>query len=285
VDRTRWIDTPGARLWSRRVGDGTATPLAVPGAVVDEDLETLASARPVIFYDSRNRGRSDPVTAIDRLGFWAEVADAETVRSDLGLERASWLGWSYLAGVVIRHALAHPVRVDRLVLVAPIGPGSDVRSEMVHDAPAGGLARLDQLRAAGVDRTDPERFCEAWHDVYDPMLVADPGCLAARRSRPCRHANEWPARVTSALAHVFVDLGPYDWRSELAALEVPTLVVHGGRDPSNEAAASAWVSALPDARLLVIDDVCRLPWLEAPAAFFGAVEEFLAGAWPAGARR
>jgi proline iminopeptidase len=284
MDDVGSIEAAGARLWVRHVGEGAATPLIVPGAVIDDDLLALGTHRPVVFYDSRNRGRSDQVLQPDRLGFWAEVADAESVRSQMRLERASWLGWSYQAGIAVRHALAHPVRVDRLVLVAPIGPGSDVRSEMVHDAPAGGLARLDQLRASGVDRSDPQQFCEAWHEVYDPDQVLDPAHLSRRRSRPCDHPNEWPTRVTGALAHVFVELGAYDWRAELARLEVPTLVVHGAADGANAAVAAAWIEALPDARLLVLDDVCRLPWLEAPATFFGAVEQFLAGTWPPAAR-
>jgi pimeloyl-ACP methyl ester carboxylesterase len=275
------IPVDGAALWWRRAGAGQHTPLIVPGAVIDDDLDPLATDRPVVFYDSRNRGRSASVLDPARLGFWVEVADAEAVRAHVGFERASWLGWSYLAGVVVQHAAAHPVRVDRLVLVAPIAPAADVGTTMVFDAPAHGLAGLDQLRAAQVDRTDPRRWCEAWHEVYDPAQVRDPATLRRRRSRPCDHPNEWPSSVTASLAHVFVDLGRYDWRPTLPRVDAPTLVVHGADDDNLEASA-AWVASMPHARLLVLDDARRWPWIEVPARFFPAVEQFLAGRWPEG---
>lgn len=274
----------GAALWCRSVGtDGE--PLVVPGAVVDADLEPLAAHRRVVFYDSRNRGRSDAVHDPARLGFGREVADAELVRAHAGLERTAWMGWSYLAGVVVRHALAHPVRVTRIVLVAPVGPASVLGSTTVFDAPPGGLARLDQLRAEGVDRRDPERFCAAWREVHLPLQVGDPATLARMRSHPCRWPNEWPDHVTAAVAHVLVDLGIYDWRSELGGLDLPVLVIHGTDDPGNREAAVGWVTALPDARLIELDGVRRLPWIEAPDRFFGLVGEFLDGGWPADARR
>lgn len=278
------IRAEGATLWFRREGGGERLPLIVPGAVVDDDLEPLAAGRPVVYYDSRNRGRSAAVVDPARLGFWAEVADAEAVRAHTRIERASWLGWSYLAGVAVQHALNHPVRVDRLVLVSPIGPAAGVGTTMVFDAPAHGLAGLDQLRADGVDRKDPRRYCEAWHQVYDPAQVHDPAILARRRSRPCDHANEWPSVVTASLAHVFIDLGHYDWRPMLPRVEAPTLIIHGADDDNIES-SEAWVAGLPDARLLVLDDARRWPWLEVPDVFFPAVEQFLGGTWPTAARR
>jgi proline iminopeptidase len=280
------IGADGTTLWFRRDGpDAVAgSPLIVPGAVLDDDLDALAAGRPVLFYDSRNRGRSAAVADPARLGFWAEVADAEVVRAHARIERASWLGWSYLAGVAVQHALAHPVRVDRLVLVSPIGPAAGIGSTMVFDAPARGLASLDQLRAEEVDRKDPSRFCEAWHEVYDPAQVHDPATLERRRSRPCDHPNEWPSVVTASLAHVFVDLGRYDWRPDLPRVEAPTLIVHGNGDDNLEA-SEAWVAGLPDARLLVLDGTRRWPWLEVPELFFPAVEQFLSGSWPSEARR
>ena len=76
-------------------------------------------------------------------------------------------------------------------------------------------------------------------------------------------------------------LGAWDWRSELGALHVPTLVVHGARDAIPEASARAWVDALPDARLLVLPGADHYPHLDQPQAFFSAADRFLKGMWPA----
>jgi len=239
-----------------------------------------------VFYDSRNRGRSDPVDDPARLGFGVEVRDLGAVRAWTSAPRVSVLGWSYLAGVAVRDALSHPDAVERLILVAPIAPHTSPDPGQGRDAPAGGLARLDQLRAAGVDRDDPQRFCEAWREVYLPLQLADPGASFARvRSRPCEHPNEHPDRVVRSLAHVFVDLGIYDWRSEAAALERPVLVIVGGADEAGRDAGVEWVTTLPDARLLEVPGAYRLPWVERPDVFFAAAAAFRAGDWPPAARR
>lgn len=284
----------GHELWTRdepgtdaRIGSPPAhDPVIVPGAVVDADFEPLVEGGGrVVFYDTRNRGRSDSVDDPAQLGFWHEVADLESVREASGLERTAVLGWSYVAGVAARYALLHPRRVTRLVLVNPIAlvTGADLGTP--RDAAPGALAHLDQLRAAGVDQDDPRRFCEEWRQVYLPLQLADPGAFERVRSRPCDHDNERPSRVTSSLAHVFLDLGMYDWRQDLTALEHPVLVVHGSADEAGRSAAVEWVTTLPDARLLELPGTSRLPWVEDPAAFFGAVDCFLRGEWPATAHR
>lgn len=274
-------------LWFRDVGPrGTAEApvptLIMPGAANDADLEVLAvPGRRVVFYDTAGRGRSEPV-APRRLRFADQVADLAAVRAGLGIDRCGVLGWSLWAGVAALDAAAHPDGVSCLVVVAPVGLHLGAGGGSV-EAPPGVLAHLDQLRAEGVDRDDPEAFCEAWRAAYLPLQLADPAAAVAVRSRPCRHPNEWPDRVTATLAHLLVDLGRYDWRGELGGLGVPTLVVHGTADAGNRAAAEEWAATLPVARLLRLDGVGRLPWLEAPTALAAAVGDMLEDRWPEGA--
>jgi pimeloyl-ACP methyl ester carboxylesterase len=272
--------TDGARLWCRVLGDGEHT-VVVPGAVLDQDLERLADVgRRIVFVDSRNRGRSSAVAGPTRLGFHREVEDLDAVYEAFGIERASLIGWSYVGGVVTRYALTRPERVDRLVLVAPIAPSSDVALSPLPEPGPAELARLDQIRAGG----DQQAVCAAWRRAYIGPQLVDPALVERLIEVACPHPNEWPDHVTRALAHVFVDLGLYDWRSELASFEVPTLVVEG--DGPNEADAGvAWVTSAPNARLLRLTGALRHPWLEAPEAFFSAVGRFLGGDWPEGSRR
>lgn len=272
--------TDGARLWCKVLGDGERT-VVVPGAVLDQDLERLADVgRRIVFVDSRNRGRSSAVADPTRLGFHREVDDLDAVYEAFGIERASLIGWSYVGGVVTRYALTRPERVDRLVLVAPIAPSSDVALSPLPEPRPAELARLDQIRAGG----DQQALCAAWRRAYIGPQLVDPALVDRLIEVACPHPNEWPDHVTRALAHVFVDLGLYDWRRELASFEVPTLVVEG--DGPNEADAGvAWVTSAPNVRLLRLAGALRHPWLEAPEAFFSSVGRFLGGDWPEGSRR
>lgn len=73
-------------------------------------------------------------------------------------------------------------------------------------------------------------------------------------------------------------------RSGLKQVHAPTLAVHGAADPIRLASAIEWATALPNARLVVMPGVGHFPYLEAPEAFFAAVEGFLRGQWPHEAR-
>ena len=273
--------TDGARLWCRVLGDGEHT-VVVPGAVLDQDLEPLVDVgRRIVFVDSRNRGRSSAVVEPTRLGFHREVDDLDAVYEAFDIERASLIGWSYVGGVVTRYTLLATRRgstascSSRRSHRPPMWRSRHCRSPALPTS----LASTRSVRVATSGRS--VRPGDAPTSVHNSSIRR--WSNGSSRSA-CPHPNEWPDHVTRALAHVFVDLGLYDWRRELASFEVPTLVVEG--DGPNEADAGvAWVTSAPNARLLRLAGALRHPWLEAPEAFFSAVGRFLGGDWPEGSRR
>ena len=72
----------------------------------------------------------------------------------------------------------------------------------------------------------------------------------------------------------------YDWREQLRALRVPTLVIHGEWDPLPVSVARDTASLIPDTRLAVIPGSGHMPFWEAPERFFGLVEAFLSPGGP-----
>jgi pimeloyl-ACP methyl ester carboxylesterase len=58
--------------------------------------------------------------------------------------------------------------------------------------------------------------------------------------------------------------------------------VHGEFDPIPLASAQEWAAAAPNARLAIIRMAGHFSYVEQPSQFFPAVEDFLAGRWPAG---
>jgi pimeloyl-ACP methyl ester carboxylesterase len=67
---------------------------------------------------------------------------------------------------------------------------------------------------------------------------------------------------------------------ETSCCSVPTLIIHGGNDPLPVSSSRLWATALPNARLLTMQGAGPAPWDDTPRAFFAAVTQFLAGAWP-----
>jgi pimeloyl-ACP methyl ester carboxylesterase len=142
------------------------------------------------------------------------------------------------------------------------------------------LGELETRRAT----TDPVAFAREWRRIVTPTRMADPAAFDRLRADPSVWSNEWPEHMTEALLRVDathpVD---FDYRAEAQRIEAPTLVVHGGADFIPLAASEAWARSIPDARLLVLPAVGHFPHVEAPSAFFAAVETFLGGDWPADA--
>lgn len=108
------------RLFYRKVGTGAST-VIVPGDLfLFDDFKQLADGRTLIFYDMRNRGRSDSVAEGDRLTIHHDVTDLEAVRAHFSVEKTSLVGYSYLGLMVAMYALEHPERVERIVQMGPV---------------------------------------------------------------------------------------------------------------------------------------------------------------------
>lgn len=276
TDEGRIVVEPGITLWHRSVGEGDRT-LVVPCTGNHLDLEGLCrSGWRVVFYDVRNRGRSDAVADRLRLGFTKEVADLGVVVEALGLGRYSLFGWSYHAGVVADHAMSNPDRVDRVVLAAAVAPRSSTGTRPGREPDPADLARLDQLQAAGAPNSDPEGWCRAWRQVYVPLLMGDRSGFD-RLADPCAMANETPQHIAESMIAVFAELRDYDWRPALGALRAPTLVLHGDEDREPVDSAYEWAAAVADGRVEELVGVGQLPWAERPEELFGAVAAFLDG--------
>ena len=270
------------RLFVHVAGRG-AESLVVPGVGAELDFARLAERRRVAFYDVRNRGRSDPVDVSGRVGLPVEIDDVEAVRVHTGLTRTSVLGWSYVGLVVALHAAQHPRSVDRLVMVCPAPPTHALQP--AYEAPdALLLERLSDLETRHAT-ADPVEFAREWRRIVAPTRMADPAAFDLLQADPSVWPNEWPAHMTEALRRVHATHpAGFDYLVQAQQISAPTLIVHGDADFIPLAASEAWARAIPDARLLVMPDVGHFPHVEAPSAFFDAVEAFLRGEWPSEAQ-
>ena len=60
-----------------------------------------APGRTVLFYDMRNRGRSDAVKDLSQVTMENDVRDLESVRAHFGVKKATLIGYSYLGFMVV----------------------------------------------------------------------------------------------------------------------------------------------------------------------------------------
>jgi pimeloyl-ACP methyl ester carboxylesterase len=222
-------------------------------------VRTLRERCRTLVYDARGHARSGAPEAAADYQPECFVADLARVLDGDGAGRALVGGLSMGAGVALRFALAHPERVQGLVLAAfPAGGGLGIAAQAREFARA-----LDEegVAAAG------ERF--VWGEgsglsSRDAALVRQ-GFL---EHRP--HALAHVLRELIAVQPSVESLAP-----ELRRLEIPTLVIVGVRDESSLAASRALVGALPRARLVVVPDAGHVVNLAQPRAFDLALLAFL----------
>jgi proline iminopeptidase len=282
----------GVKLHYHVVGVGRPVVIVPGGLFLERDLTRVARGRTVVFYDMRGRGRSSVVGDSARVSIDLDVADLEAVRKHVRAERFVPLGWSYLGMVVMRYAVAHPERVERIVQIGPVGREFGTRypdSLLAHDAvpvtDSAAYAELLRLRADGAATQNPKADCEREYQVLRGRLVGDQR-LAARVPNVCAMPNEWPVHVGPHQRWIFTSFARSDAPSwdRVAALTVPVLTIHGTQDRNAPyGGGREWAGHLPNGRLLTVLGAAHMPWLDAPDLVYPALERFLTGGWPADA--
>jgi non-heme chloroperoxidase len=185
------------RSWERQVGP------------------VLAAGYRVITYDRRGFGRSSRPTAgydVDTL-----AADLDTLLAHLGLTDVVLVGFSLGSGGVARYLASYgSARVSKAVMLSAIPPF------LLHCVP---VEVFDNMKKSNA--TDRHDFIRAFlSDVFNVDVLA-----GTRISDP-----EWQASLVVAAAasgyatHACIDAGLTDFRADIPAIDVPTLVVHGTAD-------------------------------------------------------
>src|SRR3954468_8985305 len=109
------IPVGNTSLYSREIGRGQPIIVLHGGPDFDHryllpDLDRLADAFRLIYYDQRGRGRSADEVLPDDVTLTSDVDDLDQVRQHFSLESAALLGHSWGAVLALEYALRHPRR-------------------------------------------------------------------------------------------------------------------------------------------------------------------------------
>jgi pimeloyl-ACP methyl ester carboxylesterase len=202
TNNTHVASVHGIELGYRDIGEGAPLLLLHGGFGTVEmfgpNVELLAAGRRVIGVDLQSHGRSP---ATDRpMRFETMVDDIAALIGNLGLERASIMGFSLGGAVGLRTAIQHPDLVERLVLVSTVFKREGWYPEM----------------RAGMDAMGPETA---------GFLMQSPLYEAYQRVAP--RVEDWPILVQQVTEVVKID---YDWSVEVPGLPMPVMLVIGDGD-------------------------------------------------------
>ncbi len=238
-------------------------------------LASIGTGFELVFYDQRGGGRSKtddptPITVDTHLADFAAVAD------ELGVTGAPIVGYSWGAllamhVVVAARAQSAPIQLPPwLVLIspAPVLPEDraafDLELQRRQLAPEIALLRTE-LQQSGLRERDPDAYRQRAFELSVAGYFADPE----------RSSNLTPFRVTGRVQQsTWASVQPDRLLAALPGVQLPTLVLHGDRDPIPLGSAQSTAAAL-GATMVELADCGHVPYVEQPAALLAAIERFV----------
>ena len=261
-----YIRANGITLAYRMYGSGGPTLILINGFASTMDtwnppfLETLARRFRIIVFDNRGTGYTSAGDIPFSLPLFAQ--DTLALMDVLGISRAHILGLSMGVSIAQELVLAHPGRVDRLVLVS----GTCGGERMIMMQPEI-WERLSDKSGTGVEMAErmfSVLFPKNWLASHDPWQY----CPEVRETTPADTA----ARQAEAL---FRWPGTFD---RLPAIQCPVLVVTGAEDvvipPEN---SRILADRIPGAQLAEFPGAGHGLQYQCPGELAGEVLAFLSG--------
>jgi proline iminopeptidase len=286
----QYVIVGGHRLWYRIAGKGEPL-LLIPGGpglphnYLWPSFEQFSDSFQVIYFDAFGRGFSDHAQNPRDYSFSHDVTEIEGLRLALGLGKINVYGHSYGGIVAQEYALRYPQSVQRLILANTIhsaemwqkGVIDNWNHEVLNQYPEV-WARLDSLRSRGFHSGD---------SAYDAIEDEVPSCLlyfcdpsnVPSASNGFSQAN-WQvfSQIVGPNAATVLggDMASMDFRSRLASIRVPTLILAGRFDRvSIPRYSTQYRTFMPQAQFVMFEASGHAPFLEEPERHSTIVRQFL----------
>jgi pimeloyl-ACP methyl ester carboxylesterase len=222
------------------------------GLFWDPLLDALAVSHRVIAPEHPGAGESQGLEHVEDL--WDLVLYYNELLDSFGVERATLVGHSFGGMVAAEIAATSPHRVDRLVLIAPLGLWLDE-----HPVPD----------ISGIPPT-----------TLPALVFADPdGPIAASMPAPDPTDAESLFRAAQTMSSILQFIWPLPdkgLKKRLYRLKAPTLIVWGAEDGLvHPAYGEEFRDRIAGARLEVVDGAGHLPHLEQAEHTIGLITDFV----------
>lgn len=274
------IESAGSKLHYRTLGNGRPILFINGGPGLDSDgftalAERMSDKNQVILYDQRGTGKSEladinaKTVSMDLM-----VADIETLRQHLKIDTWVVLGHSFGGMLAAYYATKHPESIDGIIMSSSggidLGLRSYVNGRMRKMLDKDQLAALDESnrKLAKGDSTKENRLARAnamanvyaYHKKFVPFI-------ANRLTKTNLNINQ--------LLWNNMDDIHFDCSSKLKSFDKPVIVIQGKNDILDIKTAEKIHAAFPKSTLVLIDKCGHYGWLDAPDAYFSAINQFL----------
>jgi 3-oxoadipate enol-lactonase len=264
---TYWIDVPHARLYAEEAGEGDAITMLhgflVDSGQWDTEFAALAQTHRVLRYDARGFGRSRIES-----GSYAHHEDLAAVLDARGIRRTALLGCSGGAATALDFTLAHPERVDALILV-----GAGYWGRFADSTPAARafLQALGTMDVNGLIDSSVRAFtdgpCRSPNEV-DPAVRRHTEAMTARLFK--RESSYWTRAAKDQRTPQPSAL------ERLREIDVPVVLMVGSEDQIEvRRLTQELAQGMAHARALLIDGAGHHANMEAPAQVLAEIRKVL----------
>lgn len=282
------VPTDGARLYYRMTGEGRPIVVLHGGPDLDHtyllpELDRLADSCRLVYYDQRGRGRSAEQVRPEDVSLESEIDDLDSVRDHFGLDSFAVLGHSWGGVLAMEYATRHPERVSHLILLntapASADDAASFREHLLRVRPTADVERMRELAASAPYQAGDLDVEAEYIRIHYRAALRDPEQIERVLGRLRTHFTEASVLTARAIEQRLYERtwgsDGYDLVPRLAALDIPTLVIHGEDDFVPVALAARIAEAIPRARLAVLQAVGHFAYLEAPDAVRRHVRDLL----------
>ena len=248
-----YLDRDGVRIYYEVAGQGPAILLthgfAASSKMFAQTVPPLAADHTVITWDMRGDGRTDYPEDPARYSVPLVMGDMAALLDAAGADRGVILGHSVGGYLALEFYLAHPERVEALVL-EDTGPGyrKDEGRQGWNDMAEAYAVDLEEKDLDGLH--DSEELDPSVHRSATGLVKAARGIL-----------KQYDARVIASLE----------------SIAVPVLIVVGEQDENFVNPSKYMAAKIPGARLEIIAGAGHSPNMAQPEAFDAAFRSFLSG--------
>jgi proline iminopeptidase len=252
-----WLATGGPHeIYYEECGVPTGKPCVIlhggPGGAINPTMRRFFDPRKwrMALFDQRGCGRSRPNASLEDNTTWDLIADIERLREHLGVERWTVFGGSWGSTLALAYAIAHPDRVEGLVLRGVFLLTrreldwfyQDGASMLFPDAwerfvaPIPAAERGDMVAAYHKRLTHPDRRVQAEAAAAWSQWEGDTISLRGPEARPAKFNEEdFTVAFARIECHYFANMGFFPeegWllKNAHALADIPGWIVQGRFD-------------------------------------------------------
>ncbi|MER2999578.1 alpha/beta fold hydrolase [Pontibacter populi] len=283
----RYITINGIRHWVKIAGsEHNTTPVVIvhggPGGnnytferTAGQKLEEFTT---IVYYEQRGCGRSDAPQNTSDYALPTLISDLNVLSDSLGVDKITLLGYSFGAELSLRYAIAHPEKVEKLILSSP----AELSKANMLVQIQGFYSIGDSSLRSGIEKVlkDTTSLQAKYGNIWNLANSATVDkFLFHNQDKAQLNRQLWQEsnlKNTGLMAKVYLQNNKADLVQKTTGLQTPTLLISGVYDKNGGLHTGlALKEVLPNSTLKLYHNSAHFPDIEETERFATDVKEFI----------